>query len=122
MKRLFLYFLVLMALVPLGSFAKKRPGVLRHIAASPEIVVNGLDDSIKVMIPASPMQDGKRVTRRDRIKEVPRAKPQEKPEKIIRRPVTRPADQGNAPRPNARPATRPPAGGTRPQGPQRPGK
>lgn len=137
MIKFFLYFVVLMAFIPLVSSGRIRPRAQRHVSELRDITGNpfltwhdGAVDSISVRMGSRPPQDSLGKVNRKKIKEVARAKPQAKPEKIARRaPVDRPADPGAVRRPPARPATRPTArpaggqGGTRPQTPpSRPGR
>lgn len=132
-----LYFLVLLAFIPLTSSARIKLRAAKHISK----VRNMSDakevaaaDSAGLMIPFAPFQDSLNTGGRKRIKEVGRSKPQSIPEKVERNnPDDRPADnpdRGNARPPidrpasertNLRPGGRPqggmPGGGARPQQP-----
>jgi len=124
MTKLYLYFIVFMAFVPLVSSGKIRPRTHRHISELRDISGNlfftgdAEDDSMVVIRASRPPQDSLKSANRKRIKQVARAKPQSKPEKIGKRdprdPVGQPEDPGNAPLPPiARPGIRP---GGRPEG------
>lgn len=116
MIKFFLYFVVLIAFIPLISSGNIRPRVHRHISERRD------NDSIKLVMTFRPPQDSIKNANRKIIKEVARAKPQSKPEKVVRRdPDDRPANPnpGNAARPAIRPGDRPVGGarGARPQAP-----
>jgi hypothetical protein len=130
MRKFFLYFIVLIAFVPLVSYGKARPRAKKHASETRDITGSSLSngyediDSVKVITAYIPFQDSIiRSGNKKRIKEVAKARPQSRPEKIGKRePVDRPENPGDIRRTNGRPGGNIPPnngrGGARPGGGQ----